>query len=30
MIWHFFVLGGALCHWLLVYLEVVTGHSAST
>ncbi|MGB5315917.1 MAG: hemolysin III family protein [Robiginitalea sp.] len=23
MIWHFFVLGGAICHWLLVYLEVV-------
>ncbi len=23
MIWHFFVLGGAICHWLLVYLDVV-------
>jgi hemolysin III len=28
MIWHFFVLGGAFCHWLLVYLEVVSGHGS--
>lgn len=23
MIWHFFVLAGALSHWLLVYLEII-------
>ena len=23
MIWHFFVLAGALCHWLLIYLDVL-------
>jgi hemolysin III len=23
MIWHFFVLAGALCHWLLIYLEIL-------
>lgn len=23
MIWHFFVLGGAICHWLLIYLDVI-------
>ncbi|MFZ9032254.1 MAG: PAQR family membrane homeostasis protein TrhA [Robiginitalea sp.] len=25
MIWHFFVLAGALCHWLFIYLDVVPG-----
>lgn len=23
MIWHFFVLAGALCHWLFIYLDVL-------
>lgn len=23
MIWHFFVLGGAFCHWLFIYLDVL-------
>jgi hemolysin III len=23
MIWHFFVLAGALSHWLLIYLEIL-------
>ena len=25
MIWHFFVLGGALSHWFFVYLEILPG-----
>lgn len=25
MIWHFFVLAGALCHWLFIYLDVLPG-----
>ncbi len=25
MIWHFFVLAGALCHWLCIYLEILSG-----
>ena len=25
MIWHFFVLAGAFCHWLFIYLEVLPG-----
>ena len=25
MIWHFFVLAGAISHWLLVYLEIIPG-----
>ena len=24
-VWHFFVLAGALCHWLFIYLDVVPG-----
>lgn len=23
LIWHFFVLGGAICHWLFIYLDVI-------
>lgn len=23
LIWHFFVLGGAICHWLYIYLDVI-------
>ena len=25
MIWHFFVLAGAFCHWLFIYLDVLPG-----
>jgi hemolysin III len=28
MIWHFFVLAGALCHWLFIYLDVLPGSPA--